>query len=138
MKKKIAALLASSMLLFGVPSVFAQVGFGDTYATAVPLGIGGGYSTTLQFNDSDITVYTNLSGTSTSLTANLQSPSDANYDFWVEVHQPGGSITYYNPTDLGTGGTDSVSLSVGPGSKAYFVVHGYGSFSSSSYTFWLQ
>lgn len=57
---------------------------------------------------------------------------------WVEIHNPGGSVTYLNPWDNGIGGLDSIQITVGPGSKAYFIVSDTGTLSSASYSFWVN
>ncbi|MDG0812798.1 hypothetical protein [Cohnella rhizosphaerae] len=136
--KKFVVLLSIFGMLFGVPSAYAQYGYGDTVSTAVNVSLGSGYGTFLQGGEADIFVFKNNTAQSITTTANLLSPSDVNYNYWVEVHNPGGSVTYLNPWDNGIGGLDSIQITVGPGSKAYFIVSDTGTLSSASYSFWLN
>ncbi|GGD81864.1 hypothetical protein [Paenibacillus nasutitermitis] len=137
MKKFIVSLSICAML-FGVPSAYAQYGVGDTVSTAVPVSPGSGYGTFLQGGEADIFVYNNSTALSVTTTANLQSPAGVNYNYWVEIHNPGGSVTTLNPWDNGIGSLDSIQITVGPGSKAYFIVSDTGTLSSASYSFWLN
>lgn len=136
--KKFIVLLSILGLLVGVPSAYAQYGYGDTISTAVAVTPGSGYGTILQGGEADIFVFNNTTSQSVTKTANLLSPADVNYNYWVEIHNPGGSVTYLNPWDNGIGGLDSIQITVGPGSKAYFIVSDTGTLSSASYSFWVN
>ncbi|NQX61061.1 hypothetical protein [Paenibacillus qinlingensis] len=136
--KKFIFLLSICAMLFGVPSAYAQYGYGDTVSTAVTVSPGFGYGTLLQGGEADIFVFKNNTAQPVTTTANLQSPADVNYNYWVEVHNPSGSVTFLYPWDNGIGGLDSIQITVGPGSKAYFIVSDTGTLSSTSYSFWLN